>query len=331
MPAKKITLTTFNCENLFNRYTFLDLPYNQKNYEKYVMAATVASIASRQGDLVTYTTTQTQRRNTALAITEADPDILVVNEIENLYTLRNFNNGFLSDRFDRMLAIDGNDPRGIDVGVLIRKGLAAEVIAVRTHIDDHEPGKTILRRSVANFGYMVQNAIFSRDCLEVDVRFNGKILTIMANHLKAQDSNPAKSRARRRQQADRVAALVTQAVQGGKLPVVLGDLNTDPVKTPADTSLDPLLQHPLLQDSFGGVAAADKWTHFYESGSPAGKSVSRLDYILPHTTLNISGVKIVRKGLSTKCKVYTGPRFPNIGSAHTEASDHCPVSVTLEV
>lgn len=327
----KLRITTFNCENLFNRYAFLDLPWNKKNYEKFIMAATVASVANRKGELVTYTTTQIQRTNTALAIQEAKPDVLVVNEIENLYTLRNFNHEFLGDYFDRMLCIDGNDPRGIDVGLLIKKGSPVEVLEVRTHIDDPEKGKTIVRQSIANFGYKVAGAIFSRDCLEVDLRVNGKVLTLLANHLKAQDSKPAVSQARRKLQASKVMELVAMAANAGKLPVVLGDLNTDPTKTPGDTSLDSLLSSPLLQDPFGGLAAGDRWTHFYESGTPKGKSVSRLDYILPHKNLKAVGTLIVRKGLSTKCTAYTGPRFPGIGPAHTEASDHCPVTVVLEV
>lgn len=327
MPATTLTITTFNCENLFNRYAFLDLPWDKKNYEKFIMASTVASVANRKGELVTYTTTQTQRTNTALAIKETQPDILVLNEIENLYTLRNFNNEFLGNYFDRMLSIDGNDPRGIDVGLLIRKGLHAEVLAARTHVDDPLPGKTVTRQSVANFGYKVNGALFSRDCLEVDIRINGKVLTILANHLKAQDSKPAVSQARRRQQAEGVAALVTAAVNAGKLPIVLGDLNTDPTKTPGDKSLVPLLTHPLLQDPFAALPAADRWTHFYSSK----KTVSRLDYILPHQGLNVVSRRVVRNGLSTKCTQYAGPRFPSVNAEHTEASDHCPTSITLKI
>jgi endonuclease/exonuclease/phosphatase family metal-dependent hydrolase len=69
------------------------------------------------------------------------------------------------------------------------------------------------------------------------------------------------------------------------------------------------------------------WTHFYESGN----EVSRLDYILVEKSLTVSETKIVRNGLSTKCKDYTGPRYPTVGLAHTEASDHCPVTVVLSV
>lgn len=325
----QLRITTFNVENLFNRYAFLDVPWENRNYDKFIMATSLASIASRQGDLLTYTTTDTQRKNTTLAILEAQPDILVLNEIENLYTLRNFNynKDYLNKYFDRLISIDGNDPRGIDVGVLIKRGVDVAVLEVRTHVDDPQKGKTISRQSVANFGYRVQGAVFSRDCLEVDIRAHGRTLTLMANHLKAQDQNVAASRARRKLQADTVAEFVDRTAQQGKFPIVLGDLNTDPARTPADHSLDALLDHARLQDPFKGQPIKQSWTHFYESK----KKVSRLDYILPHRDLAVTGTSIVRKGLSTKCTQYTGPRFPNVGPEHTEASDHCPTTVILDV
>jgi predicted extracellular nuclease len=323
----KLRITTFNVENLFNRYTFLDQPFHQKNYERFIMAKGLVSLASRKGDLVPVSTTDIQRTNTALAIQEANPDVLAVCEIENLYTLRNFNSVYLQNRYDRMISIEGNDLRGIDVGLLIRKGAPVEILDVRTHVDDPQPGKTVTRASVENFGYRVTNAIFSRDCLEVSLQVKGKVITLLLNHLKAQDQNQAQSRARRKLQADKVATLVDEVVVAGRLPIVLGDLNTDPKATPGDHSIDALLNHSSLQDPFLTLKPADRWTHFYEFGS----SVSRIDYILPHKSLNAQSPEIIRKGLSTKCKQYKGPRFPNIQANHTEASDHCPTSIVLEL
>ena len=39
----------------------------------------------------------------------------------------------------------------------------SDVTAVRTHVDEPQPGKKVTRKSVANFGYQVSGAIFSRD------------------------------------------------------------------------------------------------------------------------------------------------------------------------
>lgn len=344
----QLKVSTFNVENLFNRYAFLDLPWDGRHFESFVLAKGVVSLASRDGDLVSYSVTDIQRNNTALAILDAAPDILAVQEIENIYTLRNFNDTYLDNYFGHILSIDGNDPRGIDVGLLIKRDLKKDqpdlkdlrILNVRTHIDDAKKGEMVSRRYVGKIGgqdaYLAAGAIFSRDCLEVDIEVVTKqsttVLTLLINHLKAQDSRPKESDAKRKLQAERVAALASAAAAQGKLPIVLGDMNIDARKS---KTIDALVKHPELQDPLGAVPAADQdgiWTHY--SGS-----VSRLDYILPHKSLKIGPINlqnnttIVRKGLTTKCTKYplTQPRYPTIGPMHTEASDHCPVTLVLEV
>lgn len=313
-----LTITTFNVENLFNRYAFLDTPWEDRSYDKFIQAIGVVSIASRAGDLVPYQISEIQRNNTAQAILDSQPDILALQEIENIYTLRVFNETYLDNYFDRMICIDGNDPRGIDVGIMLRKGLNATIKNIRTHIDEPEKGKTIHRSSFLNSGYWVTGAIFSRDCLEVDIEINAKVLTFLINHLKAQDKTQA-SVIRRTKQAERVAELVAQSVKAGRLPIVVGDFNAPPI----DKSLISLLKHPLLKDPF----PQDTWTHYYVPK----KSISRLDYILTHKNIKSTSTHIVRNGLTTKCKKYDGPRYPTIGQEHTEASDHCPTSVVIDV
>jgi hypothetical protein len=73
-----LTVTTFNLENLFNRYAFLDMPWEERSYEKIVQAVGLVSVASRAGDLVSYETTEIQRNNTARAILDSEPDVLAV-------------------------------------------------------------------------------------------------------------------------------------------------------------------------------------------------------------------------------------------------------------
>jgi endonuclease/exonuclease/phosphatase family metal-dependent hydrolase len=324
--SNKVRITTFNLENLFNRYAILDEPWENRQYEKFIMALDVVSIASRDGDLVSYETTEIQRNNTAMAILDCKPDILAVQEVENLYTLRNFNDIYLDNYFNKMILIDGNDPRGIDVGLMMKDetddGLKMELIGIRTHIDEQlcETEK-IRRKSVKNFGYIVHGGMFSRDCLEVDVKIGKKTLTFLINHFKAQDKTK-ESEVRRTAQASKVAEYVKSIGSNGKYPIVLGDLNASIDK---DTSLNSLMSSKYLNDPFIGDELA--WTHYYTYN----QEISRLDYILVSTGLKVSSKEIFRKGLTTKCKQFRGERYPTIGPANTEASDHCPVTVTIEV
>ncbi|HVN83224.1 MAG TPA: endonuclease/exonuclease/phosphatase family protein [Candidatus Binatia bacterium] len=334
MPS--IRVTTFNVENLFNRYALLDVPWENRSYEKIVQAVGLASIASRAGDLVSYETTLVQRDNTARAVLDSKPDVLAVQEVENLYTLRIFNSQYLKNYFDRMVLIDGNDPRGIDVGFLLRKGFDGHITGIQTHIDEGQGGKAVIRGSggpKSAIGYPATNAIFSRDCLCIDVAVGKKTLTFLVNHLKAQDGTP-EADSRRALQAKRVVALAADARQQGKFPIVLGDLNADvagakqnknKAKKRAGESLLPLINAQGLSDAFAGVA--ENWSHYYESDD----SVSRLDYILVDKQLQVSGRDIVRKGLSLKCQQAGGERYPTVGLNHTEASDHCPVTAVVDV
>lgn len=317
----KVTVTTFNVENLFNRYAFLNRPWDERDYEKFVQAIGLVSIGGREGGLVSEPITEIQRNNTAHAILDSSSDILAVQEVENLYTIRLFNHTYLDDYFDRMVLIDGNDPRGIDVGLCLRKGFPAEITAIRTHVDEAVGNASVSRGSNA-FGYLATKALFSRDCLEVDIAINGKVLTFLVNHFKAQDGKPA-SVQRRKQQAERTVQIAADAEKAGRLPIILGDLNTDHRLT-KDGSLDPLYaKKSVVRDPF----PADTWTHYYVPD----KKATRLDYILPHKSLKVADTHIVRKGLTTKAKIYTGPRYPTVGQEHTEASDHCPTSVVLDL
>ena len=352
MPTP-IRITTFNVQNMFNRYAFLDQPWTGHDFEQTVMATGLVSLAGHGGEVVPTATTTIQRNNTALAILDAMPDILAVQEIENIYTLRNFNEQYLSNYFGHVISLDGNDPRGIDVGLLIKRDLKAPDLknltigGIRTHIDEAANKKQMVsRRYIGQLGgksaYLAPNAIFSRDCLEVDVVIEKKdgttkTITLLVNHLKSQLGGKP-SDARRLKQSNRVAEIVHERVAEGKLPIVLGDLNADATHANG-TTVHPLTKHPELQDPFGAAPKTKTWTEFLDSG---GGKVSRLDYVLPHKSLVVDPVQvdpidantsIVRKGLSTKCHQYpmSMPRYATIGPVDTEASDHCPVTIVIEV
>jgi endonuclease/exonuclease/phosphatase family metal-dependent hydrolase len=327
-----LTITTFNLENLFTRYSFLDDP-SAPNSRRVVMSG-VTSI-TYQGNPVSKATTIIQRNNTARAILDCQPDILAVQEVENLWTLRLFNDQFLSGYFGAMILIEGNDGRGIDVGLCIRKDVKASVTGIRTHVDELDPNRKNKTATSVNRYYndstselTVINALFSRDCLEVDIDVGASSvtpLTFLVNHFKSQDSSKA-SDTLRSNQAAKVVDYVKAARAGSRYPIVLGDLNEDFSKTPSNLKPIKDVIGTLLSDPFGKEPDSNTWTHFYDIGD----EVSRLDYILTDPALTVASRSVLRKGISLKCKEVTD-RYPTVGFVDTEASDHCPVSVTLSL
>ncbi len=328
----KLRVTTFNCENLFGRYRFLDKPPvdQPKNYTHTIQIFDV--VAFQGNGIKPRPISEAQRKNTGAVITAVKPDILAVCEVENLTTLRLFNAIYLDNYFDRIVLLDGNDPRGIDVGLLIRKGLKLDIGNIRTHADDAAAGGYLPTTNMLDMGGRVGKASFSRDCLEVDIDVGGAKLTFLVNHLKAQETQADGSdstTAKRRGQADRAALIARRARQAGRAPIVLGDLNKDVGGASYDDSLNPLAKSTVFVDPLKQLPLADRWTHYFSSK----KSVSQLDYILPDKSLAgaIAGVDIFRGGLSPRCKQYTGPRVGTIAADNLEASDHCAVSVDFNL
>jgi endonuclease/exonuclease/phosphatase family metal-dependent hydrolase len=305
-------LGTFNAENLFLRYKLLD---NEKGSRKpkpvdpekflaeggsiFVLGYAVEDV-SVIGDA--------QRKSTAKVILANEPDVVALQEVENMEALKQFNRRYLKRAYPYQMLIDANDPRLIDVAVLSR----LPIVHVRTHqFDPDEEG----------------DLIFSRDCLEVDVQApSGEVLTLFVNHFKSQIGGGGE---RRLKQAKRVAEIVQERfgndLRGGDFAVV-GDLNSGP-ETP---ELAPLLGLPGLENVIQTrLPEAERWTHAYR------KVIQQLDYMLLSPTLAAKNAKptpqIERRGLNTKVAAYTGPRFPGVAGEGTEASDHCGVFIKLRL
>lgn len=236
-----VRIGTFNCENLFLRYSFTGPSIRRKKgekkeaYDKRRARARLKALAEfeKEGgsldwlarDLEDFSvTSHTQRAATAAVIAKNDPDIIALMEVESMEALKKFNSNFLkSKRFPHYMLIDGNDPRGIDVAVLSRFPLTH----VRSYLTDTY--KTSKGATVYTF---------SRDCLVVRVDVKGTPLTLFVNHFKSQFmDNPW----RRKRQAQRVAEIVGETF-GSKINsshfAVVGDFN----QTPDHWSLKPLLE-----------------------------------------------------------------------------------------
>jgi hypothetical protein len=184
MPA----LATLNVNNFFLRYRFASTYPGSTSVKSAVEAAdiTMGYVPEKKfgryasGDFVVWD--PARRELAARALAEADgrlPDILCLQEVENMDAARKFNEDYLRGHYPYRLLIDGWDPRNIDVAVLS----VFPIAGIRSHLD-----------AVDGRG----RRILSRDCLEATVRLDsGEELTVFVNHLKSKFVAP-RGGARRR-------------------------------------------------------------------------------------------------------------------------------------
>jgi hypothetical protein len=66
-------------------------------------------------------------------IKDVDADILAIVEAEDRPGLVRYNNELLGGMYRHVMLVDGNDERGIDVGILTKPGFPIHTI--RSHVD----------------------------------------------------------------------------------------------------------------------------------------------------------------------------------------------------
>lgn len=367
------SLATFNANNFFLRYKFTNKYPGDLSGASVAEAAEVGLLGYLPGlAFGRYSSSYIvwdgeRRRLTARALLQPEgqlPDILCLQEVENIQAIRVFNDRYLGGAYPYSLLIDGYDERNIDVGLLS----LFPIRGVRSHIDDRDAQG---------------QRVFSRDCLEAEIELrDGATLTLFINHLKSKlvrreaneseaDYNPRvlRSHAKRRAQAQRVVDSVESRFAGQHhqaLYVVLGDFND----TPLSPWLAPFRNAPNLVDVLGAHRLPnDRWTYYFRSKG----QVSQIDHILgsrafaarvanvvaadpsrsPHIErqglafrdLNNAGEVLPREarlvhaeadgvtplppGVPPDEKVnFRFPRFPEVeGDWKKNISDHCPVKV----
>ncbi len=271
-------------------------------------------------------------RMTARVIDDVAADVLCVVEAEDRPSLVRFDVELLTRRYAHRMLIDGNDPRGIDVGLYATA--AVELRWMRSHVDLPDP---------ADGG----RPLFSRDCPVHRLRLpGGEELYLLLNHLKSQsfqggDPDPLRAR---QSAAVRDIYLALRA-EGARLVAVLGDLNKGP--DPDDPTRHPTLE-PLFDPATGLVDAyslpAFSGLHdpMDENRERPGTFQScslrnRLDYILlsPELAATVTDGGVFRKGLWGPPRNVNPPRlwsvYPEITAAQHAASDHAAVWVDLDL
>lgn len=240
--------------------------------------------------------------NTARVLNAVDADIVCTVEVDNRIALKHFNELIyktFQKKFKHAMLIDGNDERGIDIGLLSKH----QITSICSHVDDEYKGAD-------NRNYK----IFSRDCAEYTVRVNGQYkVHILCNHFKSKGyGSQASSNEKRKKQAERVAELLGNYNLDEEFVVVAGDLND----TPDSAVLQSLVTYPKLKDVLS-------WEQFTGSRATYHTGKQQIDYVLVSEALfrKIEAVGIERRGIHKRGNI----TFPEVTSKVTQASDHACV------
>ena len=267
-------------------------------------------------ELKTETVDETAMLLTARVIAEVGADVLAIVEAESRPVLKAFQT-FMAEKlalpevYRHLMIVDGNDARGIDVGLASRDGFP--IGTIRSHVDDLKPD-----------GF----PIFSRDCPEYLITTpSGATVMVLPNHFKSKfGGNDPSSRAKRLAQSTAVASFYNR-LRGEEVDniVVLGDLND----TSDSNELAPLFQQTDLRDvsdhpEFKQIEFNTQNGHRGIGTLGLGNDDSKIDYLLlsPALFALVTDGGIFRKGAWPGSRPKRWATFPELTRKHHAASDH---------
>lgn len=171
-------------------------------------------------------------------ILENNPDIMILTEVENIESLSVLASAQLQGLYRPML-IEGNDPRGIDIGFLVKSDLPWRFKLI-THKE--------LRWKNPQSGY--EGPLFSRDLPVLEVyRTNSEqpLFVVIGNHAKSKRDMKDDPESRTWRSAQYVeAAKITKSYLEKKIPLLFaGDFNADILHDPEVQPLKNILQSSL--------------------------------------------------------------------------------------
>ena len=300
---------------------FARLRQNRGRLLKRARSGVVEIVAGGRGDWIGWVELTTDRvdeqamLNTVRVIHDVAADLLGVVEAENRVALKRFADAGLPAAghpwYSQVMVVDGNDERGINVGILATADYP--LVGQRSHVDDTD--------SVGR--------IFSRDCPEYHFRTPaGQRLVVLVNHLKSKGyGGKVASDTIRWRQARRIAEIYRELVADGLTEVaVLGDLNDTPDSEPLapllrDTDLRDISAHPSFED--GGRPG----TYGYCTAR------NKIDYVLlsPSLYARVTGGGIFRRGVWGGRRGTLWPIYDTMTREVHAGSDHAAVYADLDL
>jgi len=367
-----LRLATFNIENLMARFDFSGF-HNGPKQDRVLKLFDVRSedVYQQLEQARVVAATDDTRQMSALAIADADADILCLQEIDNMAALEAFESGYLfrmmGNGYRRKYLVEGNDSRGIDVAVLMREqtrdGERIELKSITSHLEVTYAQFDLFDDSLAAMGLHTNDRIFKRDCLEVDLEIGGLPLTLYVVHLKSMGGPRDGVDGRhvtmpvRRAEALAVRRIIETRFGVGQTAqrnfAICGDMNdyqerVDVIGSRRSgyrfehqrediSALDVFSRDGFAENAMTRRDPMDRWTLYHARG-PQEQWLCQLDYLWLSPALAKSSAdhvpEIIRAGQPFRTVFPPGQsveRYPRTGWDRPKASDHCPVVMTLDL
>ncbi|WP_319407571.1 endonuclease/exonuclease/phosphatase family protein [uncultured Desulfosarcina sp.] len=304
----KVTVGTFNLNNLFSRFNFdgaitelkkpgatsaMTIRYEFTDQENYRIRTFMGKlvIAKKEADIETI----------AKRILAMNVDVLAVQEVEDIDILKAFNSQYLGNLYPYRVLIEGNDPRFIDVGILSKMPIGAGT-SHQTAV--HPQAQT--------------KPVFGRDLLEAEILNQNrtrKLFTLYNNHLKSHfgdDDNSGQGKTgndtRRQQQAEMIRTIVSSRQNKNAKYVIVGDMNDPPDSAQLQAMLtidgnpivnaltNPAETRPAKKETVGPGPQTTAWTYRHKaSGQPPTHSLYDQIWLSPAIAPALQGATIDRR------------------------------------
>lgn len=281
--ADTITVATYNIRNLFDGVQNPGKAAEQAKPEKELKAL-------------------------AESLKEINSDVIAMQEVESKETLSNFLNKYVPELGYKVVLIEGNDERGIDVALVTK----LEILNVKSHKDVKFPV----------IGQPNQTQVFQRDLLQVELKAsNGYTFTAFVGHLKSKHGG-AESDLIRKAEATKISEIISEfrSENPNANFVLMGDFNDTINSIP----LKPILESNL---KFNDIIKEDLGTGKEVYTYHPVKFRERIDYMLVSPSMKNEYIKG-----SVKIN-----KFPEDMSNENkkwifyEASDHLPVTAKFSI
>lgn len=260
--------------------------------------------------------------NKARVIAEVNPDILLLQEVEDKSALSEFNREFLKENslvpYENLLVLQGNDERGQELAFLSKNGYVVK--SFHSYMGEKEDGEYLFEKNV------IQYEVTSPSQVKV---------WIIAVHFTEMGKNKEQSDRKRFRQASRVAEIYQQLLDEGKDHVVVtGCFNA----VSYCYSLSPLLQQKDLKDitrhsSFNVDFDEGKDASYFRMGAyKMGVNLKQKDYLLfsPELFKRINRGGLNRKGIFPSNKPQW-PVYSSLTKKEHSASEHPFIWAELDI